>query len=226
MKHNQGMGNISKSNMIDQWCIILPLIFILLYVSNCFADNRNSDKASGVLNNKQISASDMVIGSRDAKLLIIEYFTPTCTHCSLYHSKIFPELKRKYIDTGKAVYVMRECAYNKQDFDASILARCKGDADLFQKLIIHLLDTQDDWAYSKDYKKHLFKIANQYDISDEQCNLCLNDDFMANTLFDHSKLLMSDDNFVGTPSFYINGELLRSEHSLDGLSKAIDIRLK
>ena len=215
--------------------IMLGLICIFAYVGNSLAQGSNhnnspansvngkiSQKCANELSNERIFNNDIVIGSRDAKVILIEYFAPTCTHCSEYHLKVFPELKHKYIDTGKIAYVMRECVSNKQDFDASLLARCKGDVDSYQKLTSHLLHTQDTWAYSKDYRANLYKIANDHGISNEQYNLCLKDDIKSKTLFDHAKLLAADDDFIGTPSFYINGKLFKAEYTLDGLSEAIE----
>lgn len=183
------------------------------------------DKTQESIIQNKISKTDIVIGSRDAKVILIEYFAPTCTHCSEYHLKVFPELKRKYIDTGKIAYVMRECVGNKQDFDASLLARCKGDTESYKTLTSHLLHTQDVWAYSKDYRANLYKIANDHGISNAQYDLCLNDESKSKTLFDHAKLLASDFDFIGTPSFYINGKLFKAEYSQGELSDAIEDEL-
>jgi hypothetical protein len=221
------------------FCIsFLTTIFTLFCASNSLAQGSNhnnspansvngkiSHKCANELSNERIFNNDIVIGNRDAKVILIEYFAPTCTHCSEYHLKVFPELKRKYIDTGKIAYVMRGCVGNKQDFDASLLARCKGDIDSYQKLTSHLLHTQNTWAYSKDYRANLYKVANDYGISNAQYDLCLNDDIKSKTLFDHAKLLAADDDFIGTPSFYINGKLFKAEYSQSGLSDAIEDEL-
>jgi len=197
-------------------------------VDNSLANSTKSEtshKRANELSNERISDEDIVIGNRDAKVILIEYFAPTCTHCSEYHLKVFPELKRKYINTAKIAYVMREFVGNKQDFDASLLARCKGDIQSYKTLTSHLLHTQDTWAYSKDYRENLYKIANDHGISNAQYDLCLNDESKSKTLFDHAKLLAADDDFIGTPSFYINGKLFKGEYSQSGLSDAIEDEL-
>ena len=237
---NAGSSNaLNYSKLTTKiFCIsFLTIIFTLFYASNSLANSaRNnynnspansvngkiSQKCANELSNERVFNNDIVIGDRDSKVILIEYFAPTCTHCSEYHLKVFPELKRKYIDTGKIAYVMRECVGNKQDFDASLLARCKGDVDSYQKLTSHLLHTQDTWAYSKDYRANLYKIANDHGISNTQYDLCLNDESKSKTLFDHAKLLASDSDFIGTPSFYINGKLFKGEYSQRGLSDAIE----
>ena len=126
-----------------------------------------------------IAADDIVLGSTQAPIIVIEYFSPTCAHCAVVHQKIFPTLKKKYIDTGSITYVMREFVGNKQDFDASLLARCKGDVDSYLKLSEHLLLNQDSWAYSKDYREKLFEVGDKHGISKEQYNSCLNNESKA-----------------------------------------------
>jgi hypothetical protein len=218
--------------------IALLIICIFAYASNSLADtgktnssstnstnNEVSHKCVNELSNDHIFNNDIVIGSRDAQVIVVEYFAPTCTHCLEYHLKVFPELKRKYIDTGKIAYVMRECVGNKQDFDASILSRCQDNTASYLELMHHILTTQDSWAHARDYRQKLTDIANQYGILPKQYDLCLNDSIKSKILFDHVKLLASDTDFIGTPSFYINGKLFKAEYSTNGLFEAIESEL-
>lgn len=191
-------------------------------VNNKSNEKDLSDTGADILSNNKISQTDIVIGNRDAKLLFIEYFAPTCTHCAYYHLRILPELKSKYIDTGKIAYVMREFVGNKQDFDASLLARCKGDVDSYLKLSEHLLLNQDSWAYSKDYREKLFEVGGKHEISKEQYNSCLNNESKTQILFDHAKLIGSDKDFIGTPSFYINGEPYQGEYTIKAISEFLE----
>ncbi|TIT86704.1 MAG: DsbA family protein, partial [Mesorhizobium sp.] len=45
------------------------------------------------------------LGKDDAKVTIVEYASMTCPHCAHFNDTTFPELKTKYIDTGKARYI-------------------------------------------------------------------------------------------------------------------------
>src|SRR6478735_2994107 len=51
---------------------------------------------------------DLVLGPADAKVTVVEYASMTCGHCAAFATKVFPELKTKYIDSGKIRFVMRE----------------------------------------------------------------------------------------------------------------------
>ena len=93
---------------------------------------------------------DIVLGNPNSKTIIVEYFSPTCPHCVSYHKRIFPDIRSKYIDTGKIQYIVREFIGNKQDLDATILARCSDDQDTYFKFMNVILEKQDSWAYSKN----------------------------------------------------------------------------
>ena len=40
--------------------------------------------------------------------MVIEYASMTCTHCQRFATDVFPEFKKKYIDTGKVYFIFRE----------------------------------------------------------------------------------------------------------------------
>src|SRR5262249_59212665 len=51
---------------------------------------------------------DLALGSNDAPVTIVEYASMTCSHCAAFYGSTFPELKKKYIDTGKVKFILRE----------------------------------------------------------------------------------------------------------------------
>src|SRR6187402_3053239 len=55
---------------------------------------------------------DKQLGKDDAKVTIVEYASMTCPHCAHFNDTTFPELKTKYIDTGKARYILREFPFD------------------------------------------------------------------------------------------------------------------
>jgi protein-disulfide isomerase len=63
-------------------------------------------------------------GNRNALVTIIEYVSLTCPHCRNYHAKVFPQVKRHYIDTGKVRYIIREFPIGRTAGTAAIVTRC------------------------------------------------------------------------------------------------------
>ena len=169
-----------------------------------------------------IEPDDIVFGNPEASVTLVEYFSPTCPHCVSYHKKTFPQLQKKYIDTGKIAYVIREFIGNKQDLDATVLARCPGDIDNYIKFIHVILEQQDNWVFNKNYREVLTNIAVFGGVSPEQYAACLNDESMVTTLIENTKLVAKEPCFIGTPSFFINGERFTKPYTVGGLSQAIE----
>jgi len=151
-----------------------------------------------------VSTDDIVIGDPKSKIVLVEYFAPTCPHCVHYHQKIFPEIKAKYIDTNKIAYVIREFIGNKQDLDATILARCSGHTDTYLKFLEVILKQQNNWAFSKNYREILTNIGSLGGVSPENFSTCLNDQNKIKILMENTKLVTNLPTFIGTPSFFIN----------------------
>src|SRR5438876_889908 len=51
---------------------------------------------------------DEALGNPGAPVIVIEYSSMTCPHCAEFHVNTFPEVKKRYIDTGKVRFIFRE----------------------------------------------------------------------------------------------------------------------
>src|SRR5690554_2860460 len=76
---------------------------------------------------------DMVLGDEKAPVTIYEYASMTCSHCAHFQTTTFPELKKRYIDTGKVRYVLREFPLDPVAAAAFMLARCAAQDDAGKK---------------------------------------------------------------------------------------------
>src|ERR671936_20128 len=67
---------------------------------------------------------DQIQGQADAPVTIVEYASMTCPHCSHFHETTYPELKKRYIDTGKVRFIFREFPLDPLAAAGFMLARC------------------------------------------------------------------------------------------------------
>ena len=74
---------------------------------------------------------DMTEGSEDAPVTIIEYASMTCPHCARVAVDTMPEIKKKYIDTGKVRLIFREFPFDPRAAAAAMLARCAPKEQFF-----------------------------------------------------------------------------------------------
>jgi len=169
-----------------------------------------------------VSELDIVLGNADSKIILVEYFSPTCPHCAYFNKVILPKIKKKYVDTNKISYIIREFIGNKQDLDAAILQRCTGKVDSFLKFQSVLLEQQDKWAYSNKYRELLTNIGQLGGVPAETYAKCLNNDHLATVLLANTKLATTSPKFIGTPAFFINGQQVTEGYTFEALSNAID----
>lgn len=168
----------------------------------------------------------IVLGNPNSKIVIKEYFSLTCPHCAYFHKNIFPELKKRYIDTNKVRYEISEFVGNKQDFEASVLSRCSGDNSKTIKFFDVLLAQQESWAFNKNFKDILTNIGQVGGISPQQFANCLQDQNLLNFLMNNTKIISNTPGFLGTPAFVINEKLFLGGFSASDLGDHIDSLLK
>lgn len=117
---------------------------------------------------------EMIMGNDKAPVTIIEYASMTCPHCANFQETTFPELKKRYIDTGKVRYIFREFPLDNLAAAAFMLARCSGkdDKDKYFALVDTLFRQQRQWAVEKPIPP-LLAIAKQAGFTEQTFNTCL-----------------------------------------------------
>jgi len=167
---------------------------------------------------------DIVLGSDKAPVTIIEYASMDCPHCAHFTTTTYPELKSRYIDTGKVRYIFREFPLHQIAVAGSMLARCAGN-DKYMAVVEVLFAKQLDWVVEQPLQP-LEGLAKQFGFTDQSFNECLTnkkleDDILA--VRDHAieKLGVNS-----TPTFFINGKKLVGDVSIDQMAKEIDPYLK
>ncbi len=145
------------------------------------------------------------IGSPTAPVTVVEYASMTCSHCATFHTKTFPELKTKYIDTGKVRFIFREFPFEPVATAAFMLARCL-PADKYFPMVSTLFETQKTWAYGNDPAAGLLAVARQAGMSQADFEKCLNDKDLAAKVQESAQYGNTELGINATPTFFINGK--------------------
>ncbi|MBX2805624.1 MAG: DsbA family protein [Hyphomicrobiales bacterium] len=150
---------------------------------------------------------DVVLGKEDAPYTIIEYSSMTCPHCANFHLNVLPEVKKKYIDTGIAKYIIREFPFDNVAAAAFMLARCVDQSKYFDFVDL-LYEKQEEWAFGGEPLPGLQKYAKQAGFTEARFNECLRDE----KLLKHVEWVRnrghSEFGVRATPTFFINGKQL------------------
>ncbi|MGE0024230.1 MAG: DsbA family protein [Hyphomicrobium sp.] len=166
---------------------------------------------------------DLVLGPENAKVTIVEYASMTCGHCQHFHEATYPELKKKYIDTGKVRFVFREFPLDDRAFAASMLGRCAGSPEKSLALIAALFDTQKNWAFIKENPTpKLFEIAKQAGFTQESFNKCLTDQKLLDQLTAIQDKASDTFGVRATPTFFINGKRLMEAPTIESFDKVLE----
>ncbi len=166
---------------------------------------------------------DMVMGDKNAPIEIIEYASTTCPACALFHNQILPELKKKYIDTGKVKLVFRNYVF-QQPFDvfAATLSRCVPEKKFFPLAGLYF-KRQSSWVKYKEFgelrpygkyaalgfaKGEAIKIAKVAGMKEADAYKCLARPEVLKFLMDVNKHAQEKYDVSGTPTIIVNGKKL------------------
>jgi protein-disulfide isomerase len=170
---------------------------------------------------------DMTMGDPKAKVTMVEYASASCPHCARFNNEVFPEFKKKYVDTGKVHYVFREYLTAPAQVAAAgfLVARCAGN-DKYFPVLDQIFHDQDEMFSSGDYRGVLLRIAKANGMSEDQFTACITNDGALSALQGRVQTAMEKDKIESTPTFVINGKKLEGEQTMATFDAVIGPMLK
>ncbi len=176
----------------------------------------------GLISNLSAETSRIVSGNKNAKITIIAYESLTCGHCADFHKKIYPQLKKEYIDTGLVKIEFRHFPLDIAALNASKITQCKQDQSL--EILESLYSNQQSWVkgstieeVNNNLKKFLKKEG--FNIDFEKC---INDkeieDFVLNDRIEGTKNFKVN----ATPTIIINNKKFEKSLNYKNLKKSLE----
>jgi len=164
---------------------------------------------------------DMVEGENDAPVTIVEYASFTCNHCANFILNTMPQIREKYIKTGKVRFIFREFAYDQRAMAASMLVRCVAE-DRYFPFTQLLFEKQRDWAFVSDARPPLVQLSRLAGLDEEQFNVCFQQQPVLDGLNATRSKATDDFDVQATPTFFINGKKYEGALSVEQMSAIID----
>ncbi|MBX9740917.1 MAG: DsbA family protein [Beijerinckiaceae bacterium] len=168
---------------------------------------------------------DVWLGVKEAPVTIIEYASMTCSHCAAFHNDTFPAFKKKYIDTGKVRFALREFPFDPLATAGFMLARCAG-TDKREAMIDLLFTQQKNWAFTDKPLEGLSNLVKQTGMSQQSFEACLKDKALYDSVNQTRDRAAEKFQVDSTPTFFINGRKQSGAMTMSQLEKAIDPLLK
>ena len=167
-------------------------------------------------------SDEMSLGKAAAPVTVVEYASLGCPHCAVWSREVFPEFKRRYIDSGRVRFVLREMLTGDSAVAAAgfLTARCAGPAHYFQ-VVEDLFAAEPRMERDGDDLPALLDVAARAGLTRSQVAACLSDHAALAALQArtdaHAKL-----DAEGTPAFDVAGKRFSGDNSLATLGAAID----
>ncbi len=178
-------------------------------------------------------ASDIPLGSKDAKVVFVEYASVMCPHCADFQANVVPSLIEKYVNTGKVRYVFREYPTAPVELASAghLLGRCVSP-DKREAMINSLMAGQRDIivaAQSGGVKQAFLTIAASAGMNEADFDKCMQDSEKLQTLVDIRNYANDVDKVEGTPTVIINGKVYTpppgKQYEFAEIAKVIDAEL-
>ena len=176
----------------------------------------------GIIANVNAESNRIVSGQMNAKITIIAYESLTCSHCADFHKKVYPQLKKDYLDTGLAKIEFRHFPLDIAAFNAAKIAQCNYDQGL--EILESLYLNQQKWIkgdtiedINNNLKKFLKKKGFEIDFQK-----CINDkkieDFVLNDRIEGTKNFKIN----ATPTIIINNKKFEKSLNYKNLKKSLE----
>jgi protein-disulfide isomerase len=172
---------------------------------------------------------DPVLGSADAKVLMIEFGDYQCPSCRQFWKEIEPRLKKDYIDTGKVKLVFRDFPLNQhpEAVLAAIAVNCARDQNKYwefhDKVFREQYNKGDDVIRLKP--ADLKKWAKDIKLDSAAFDQCLDSEKYKDEVM-KDKMEGEAAGVQGTPTFFINGRPMGGAQQYPEYRKVIDALLK
>jgi len=164
-----------------------------------------------------------VLGDPDAPVQILEFSSFTCSHCAHFHQDSLPELKKRYIDTGKANLRIVDFPLDNVAGAVALMTRCAPDA-AYQKMVDIYFGDPQAWM-TRTPRESITGIARLAGMSNDEVEACFLNEGIYTEIMNRQAAAQERWNITGTPSFVINGVKHTGNYGVEDMSAAIDAAL-
>jgi protein-disulfide isomerase len=168
----------------------------------------------------QITKDDRILGNPDAPITILEYASLTCPHCAHFANDILPEIKKEWIDTGKAKLVLRDFPLDEPALRAAMIARC-APPDRYYAFAETFFAAQEKWVRTTDYREALARLAKLGGMGKEEFDTCLKNTELENKIVAERLRATQELEVNSTPTFFVNGSKLAGAPTAEEFEKLL-----
>jgi protein-disulfide isomerase len=160
------------------------------------------------------------LGDPNAKVVVREFFSLTCTHCASFVRNAMPGIEKDLIGPGKVRFVYHDFPLDQVALTASMVARYLPPAQ-YHNFITALLANQDRWAFARGINttEEIWKFAALAGMGRATFDQAVADSELRNWILQQQQADQDRWKINSTPSFVINGKTHTGEMSYEAFRK-------
>ena len=163
-----------------------------------------------------------IFGRPDAKVVVIEYFSLTCTHCAAFSREVMPDIRTKLVEPGKVAFDYRDFPLDQLALTAAMVARSL-PPERYEPFITALFASQDRWAFARGVNntEEIWKTAALAGMNRATFDSAINDNLLKTFILNEQDEAQKKWGVDSTPTFIINGQKTAGELSFDTFNKLV-----
>lgn len=168
------------------------------------------------------------IGNSEAKVTVKVFSSLTCPHCANFHTAIFKNLKKDYIDKGLVRFEHHAFPLDLAALNAEVIVRCQNDNKKKFELLEEIYKKQKFWAVGSDINKinDLIKeVGFNFNLSKEKMDMCLKNSEAQDEILEQRIEAQKKYKIDSTPTIIVNGKKYTSKNDYKSFKKVIDKNL-
>jgi protein-disulfide isomerase len=163
-----------------------------------------------------------MVGDANAKVVVTEFFSLTCTHCAAFSRETMPEVEKTLIQPGKVRFVYHDFPLDQVALTAAMVSRYLPPSR-YAPFVAALFANQDRWAFARGINTtdEIWKFAALAGMSRTTFDQAVADNDLRNWILQEQQADQNRWKIDSTPSFVINGQKYAGEMSYDAFRKLI-----
>ena len=113
--------------------LLVPAFVALASTAGCATGTRSAEQPAVPSPTTAPQVDQRILGSADAPVMIIEFTDLQCPYCARFARDTWPQLRERYVDTGKVRFATRDLPLPFHEFalPAAVASRCAGQQGKF-----------------------------------------------------------------------------------------------
>ena len=167
-------------------------------------------------------------GNADAKIVVKVFSSLTCPACANFHSEIYYELKKDFINSGLVKFEHHPFPLDLAALNAEIILRCIIKDEKKFELLGRIYKEQNLWAVGSDINRindSIKKIGSEFDMKDDKMDSCLKNDKSQDEILRQRIEAQKKYKIQSTPTIFINEKKYSGKIDYKQFKKAIEQNL-